>query len=519
MVGTLLAGLAVGQFGIPVPDAMKNVFFAFFVFAIGFRTGPEFFRSLRSNAIPQLALTLLLNVVGFGMAWGIASAVEFDKGMASGLLAGSMTNSTSLGAATTAASRLNLDPASRSRIAKNVATTYSLTYLLGLLLVVWFLPSVGPRLMGVNLREASRELEQSTGGPKSDFVNSAYRYVVVRAYRLPPTLGDRTVVELEHMWPSDQRVVITRVRRADKVLEADPAMGLHAGDVVAVAGRSIALVSASNPLTAEVDDPDLLAIPAISCEIVLTNRRLAGQTLGTIANSLGARGIFLISLARAGREMPFNASTVIERGDVMSVSGTQQEVARVAAEIGFAEYPPKSTDMFLVATTILVGGFFGLPALTIGKFSVSLTLPVGVLLAGLMLGRLRSVNPRFGRIPDAAVSLFETLGLSVFLALVGLEAGPGILSTFRNSGFAILAATTVVTLVPHTVTILTGYYLLRMNPAILLGLCAGAGTSAPALAAVEKAADSKVPTLGYGLGCAAGNVLTAMGATLLVLMA
>jgi putative transport protein len=259
-------------------------------------------------------------------------------------------------------------------------------------------------------------------------------------------------------------------------------------------------------------------MPTISGELVLTNRKFAGQTLRGIVNVLAPRGIFLTGLTRGGRPLPFSASTVVERGDVMSVSGTKQEVARIAAEVGYAEYPPASTDMFLVATTILVGGFFGLPALTIGKFSISLTLPVGVLLAGLMLGRLRSVNPRFGRIPDAAVSLFETLGLSVFLALVGLEAGPGIASTLRNSGFAILAAATTITLVPHIVTILTGYYVLRMNPAVILGLCAGAGTSAPALAAVEKAADSRVPTLGYGLGCAAGNVLTAMAATLLVLM-
>jgi putative transport protein len=114
--------------------------------------------------------------------------------------------------------------------------------------------------------------------------------------------------------------------------------------------------------------------------------------------------------------------------------------------------------------------------------------------------------------------LFETLGLSVFLALVGLEAGPGIVSTFRDSGLAILGGALAVTLVPHIVTIVTGYYVLRMNPAVLLGLCAGAGTSAPALAAVEKAADSRVPTLGYGLACAAGNILTAMSATVLVLM-
>src|SRR5262249_10583735 len=148
----------------------------------------------------------------------------------------------------------------------------------------------------------------------------------------------------------------------------------------AVAARSAALVSHFNPLTVEVDDRDLLAIPTASCEMVLTNRKLAGQTLRTIVDSLGARGIFLGGLLRGGRQLPFSASTVVERGDVMTVSGTQQEVARVATEVGYAEYPSTSTDMFLVATTILVGGLLGLATLTIARFSLSLTLPVGVLL-------------------------------------------------------------------------------------------------------------------------------------------
>ena len=113
---------------------------------------------------------------------------------------------------------------------------------------------------------------------------------------------------------------------------------------------------------------------------------------------------------------------------------------------------------------------------------MSLSVPVGVLLAGLVLGHLKSVNPRFGRIPDAAVWLFESLGLSAFLALVGLQAGPSLIVAVRESGLALIAAGVVIALLPHVATILVGHYLVRLNPAILLGLCAGAGTSAPALA-------------------------------------
>ena len=516
-LGCLLAGLAIGQLGISGPAGIKDVFFLLFLFAVGLRTGAEFFRSLRSSAGPQLALTCLLVVTGFALVWGFTRAWGLDGGSSAGLFAGAMTNSTALGTATDAATTLPLDAAARQQLANNVATTYALTYLLGLLLTVWFLPTMGPRLMRVNLKEVSREFEQSLGVSASKS-STAYRPIVVRGYRLPEAFDGLTVAEVEHRWPPEYRVIVARVRRGDELFDALPLTRLRGGDVVAVAGRSDALSGDPNPLQHdELHDRGLLEIPTVSADLVLTSRTLAGRTLRDIVDGLGARGIFLLTLRRAGRELPFTASTIIERGDVLSVSGTRAEVARVAAEIGYAEYPTTSTDVLLFAGTITIGALIGIPALTVSGFTVSLTSPVGVLLAGLTLGHLRASQPRFGRIPHASAALFETLGLSGFLALVGLQAGPAAIAAIRASGPSLLAAGAVVTLVPHIVTILVGYYLVGLHPAILLGLCAGAGTSTPSLAELERAAESRVPTIGYGMACAIGNVLTAIGGTVLVM--
>ena len=517
-LGSLVAGLVVGQLGITPPAGTKDVFFLLFLFAVGLRTGAEFFRSLRSSAVPQLILTCILCVTGLALTWGFVRAWNLDGGTAAGLFAGAMTNSTALGTATDAAAGLALDAAARARMADNVATAYALTYLLGLLLPVWFLPAVGPRLMRVNLIEVSRDFEQSLGGNSRTSSNTAYRPIVVRGYRLPAAFEGLTVAEVEHRWPPESRAIVARVRRGEALLDATPGMQLHEGDVVAVAGRSAALIDDTNPLEDyEQHDRGLLEIPTVSADLVLTNRSLAGRTLRDIVDGLGARGIFLLALRRAGRELPFTASTIIERGDVLSVSGTRAEVARVAAEIGYAEYATTSTDMLLVAGTVALGALIGLPALTAGGFRISVSSPVGVLLAGLALGHLRSTSPRFGRIPEPAALLFESLGLSAFLALVGLQAGPAAIAAVRTSGVSLIAAGVVITLVPHIVTILIGHYLIKLHPAILLGLCAGAGTSTPALAALERAAESRVPTIGYGMACAVGNVLTAVGGTLLVL--
>lgn len=516
-LGCLLAGLVIGQLGISAPAGMKDVFFLLFLFAVGLRTGAEFFRSLRSSAVPQLALTVLLVVTGFGLTWVFVRAWGLDAGTSGGLFSGAMTNSTALGTATDAAARLPLDAPGRARIADNVATTYALTYLFGLLLTVWFLPTLGPRLMRIDLKRASREFEESQG-VRPPAASTAYRAIEVRGYRLPAAFDGLTVSEVEHRWPPEYRAIVTRVRRGDRLINSLPDTRLQGGDEVAVAGKPDALIGEGNPLDEyEIKDRTLLEIPTVSAQLVLTSRSLAGRTLRDIVDTLGARGIFLLALRRAGRELPFTAATVIERGDVLSVSGTRAEVARVAGEIGYAEYPTTATDVLLVAGTITAGALIGLPAITVGSFSLSVTSPVGVLLAGLTLGHLRATRPRFGRIPEASALLFETLGLSVFLALVGLQAGPAAVAAVRASGVSLVAAGAVVTLVPHIVTILAGRYLIGLHPAILLGLCAGAGTSTPSLAALEKAAESRVPTIGYGMACAVGNVLTALGGTLLVL--
>jgi putative transport protein len=203
---------------------------------------------------------------------------------------------------------------------------------------------------------------------------------------------------------------------------------------------------------------------------------------------------------------------------VLSVTGNRSEIDRIAAEVGYAVYPSASTDIRLVAASIFLGAAVGLPALVIGGVRLGLSVPGGVLLAGLTLGYLRSIKPKFGGIPNPSAILLESLGLAGFIGCVGLQSAPGIITQIRHLGGTLLLAATLVTLLPPIVTILVGYYVAHMPPGVLLGLCAGSGTSAPTLAALQKAADSKVPTLGYGLACATGNVLIALLATLLLTM-
>jgi putative transport protein len=124
----------------------------------------------------------------------------------------------------------------------------------------------------------------------------------------------------------------------------------------------------------------------------------------------------------------------------------------------------------------------------------------------------------FGHIPESALWLFDSLGLNAFIAVVGLSAGTSFFTGLRDAGLSLVLVCLMVVLVSHSVTILIGRYFMKMHPGILLGVCAGAGTATPSLLAVQEAADSKVPALGYGLPYALGNVLLIVWGTVIVIL-
>jgi len=521
VLGCLIAGVLVGQLDIPVSRDLKYAFFLLFLFAIGYKTGPQFFSGLKSSGLPQTGLTVFLCGTGLGTAWLVATLFGFDVGTAAGLVAGGLTESATVGTAGDAIARLTLDPAVRDQLVSNVAVAFAVTYLVGLVTAVWVLSVLGPKLMRVDLAAECRQLEERMGTVSTEpGVLSAYSQHGVRAYRVTADIAGNTVRQLEEAF-GGERVFVERIRQADVVKESAAGLVLQAGDTVALAGRRHLLLGSTNPLAAhEVDDAELLDIPVVVVDMTLANRSIAGRPLREVARTLGehSRGVFLRQVTRNGQPLPLTLETVLERGDVLTVAGAKTHVERVAPGIGYAEWPTAATDMVTVGIAVVVGGLIGLPAIRVAALEIGLSLAVGVLVGGLVAGWLRSVNRRFGRIPEPALWLFDSVGLNAFLALVGISAGPDFVRGLQESGLPLVLAGVLVCGVPHIATILVGRYLLKMHPGILLGVCAGAGTSAPGLAAVQEVARSTIPTLGYGVSYAVGNVLLALWGTVIVLL-
>ncbi len=441
VVGSLLAGVLIGQLGIQVPALVKTIFFDLFLFTTGYKVGPQFFRGLKGDALPQLILTVLICVSCLLTAFGFSKLLGYDVGTAAGLLAGAFSESTVIGTAGDAINRLALPDAEKQVLINNIPIAYAVTYLVGTAALVWYIPTIGPKLMGTNLRAEAALIEAKAGegGGLEHGRISAARPFDIRAYRvINPRLFDRTIAEIEAM-PVDIRAFIVRVRSGDKLLDPAPEMTIREGDIVAVLSRHEVHATSSGAIGPEVSDRALLDLPVEALDVIVTNREIAGKTLADLARRDLARGVFLAKLSRAGLEIPVAPDTRIDRGDVMRLIGTVTDVERAALEIGYPDRPTAATDMIFVGTGIFLGGLVGLLSVVVLGVPLTLTASGGALVMGLVFGWLRSAYPFFGRIPEAAVWIFDTLGLTIFIGIVGLSAGPSFIAGLQSTGVSLVA--------------------------------------------------------------------------------
>jgi len=519
VVGTLIAGVLIGQLDITVNPTVKSVFFALFLFATGYKVGPQFFRGLRKSALPQVALTVVLCVTSLLTTVVAARLLGYDSGTAAGLMAGAFTESTVIGTASDTIDRLDLPDAEKTRLKNNIPVAYAVSYLVGTGFIVWFLSVLAPRLLRVDLKAESRKLatQVSSEDRTSDqSVHLAYKEWSVRAYRLADVSAGRTLDDFERA-ARPERVFVERIRRGAALLDARPETVLQPGDVVAIAARRRVLLSGHLPLREEVEDRALLDFPMATLDAVVTKRDVAEQSLGVLAERHG-RGVVLVKLIRGGEEIPFDAETIINRGDLLRLTGVQRDVERAGSAVGYIERPSSESDVVFLGLGIVVGGLFGLLTIEVGGIPLSLTASGGALIMGLVFGWLRSVYPTFGRIPEPALWIFDTVGLAVFIGVVGLTAGPTFVSGLRETGPSLLVVGFIVAVVPHVAALLFGYHVLKMNPVILCGACAGAGTVTAALRAIQDESQSKLPVLGYTVPYAIGNILlTAWGPVIVML--
>ncbi len=517
---TLVVAVLLGQLGnFVIPPLFKSIFFSLFVFTIGYKSGPEFFASLSLRTLSQVGVALVVSTTGLALVLVFASAFHLDPGTAAGLASGSLTQSSMIGTATSALTQLGLaDDVLRQQQA-NIAAGYAVTYILGYILTLLFVPFAAPWLMGVDLKEEAAKLEAALSGGKARKAgNLGYQKFKARAYRVVAATG-RTVGAIEDR--IGQRVAFGRIVRHGSDVESERQTMLESGDEVVLTGPASALIKAGTSIGPEIEGAEVLReISGDALGVLVTNNELHGRSLSEIADRVGdaARGVFLRDLTRRSQEVPLSPETRIYVGDVMTLVGATRDVERAAAKVGQVLRYGDRTDIAFLAAGIAAGLLLGLLSLKVGSFAVTLGGAGGTLLVGLICGWLRACRPTVGSFPPAAQQTLSDIGLGGFIAAIGLANGPAAIAAIQSHGLLLFSLGIVVTLVPLMIATIVAHRILHLNPVIICGALAGAMTVDAAVTGCCERVDSQTPVLGVAVPYAVGNVLlTILGPVIVTL--
>ena len=511
--GVLLSGLIFGHLGFSMYASIQTFGFALFIFCVGYQAGPQFFDVLLTNGLKYLSLAIVVAATGFGLAVWLANVLDFAPGMVAGLMGGAMTTTPTLAAAQDAVhSGLYSIPAGVTvdEVLANIGAAYALTYLFGLIGLILIIRLL-PKLLRIDLPAEAAKLmtgDNPEAGPDlSTVTRRTYRITTQENLRL-------SVEEIEKTARKD--ITIVAIRRDDKKIPVEYDTHFEVGDEVLVVGQVEHLLWNAHKFGEEISDDEGLSLPMSTVKVVVTNSDIAGHPVSDIR--LDERIAALpLEVRRQRTQLPLSNNLELHRGDVVTMYGPEFAIQRLACHVGHVERDVVETDLFTFSLGIAAGIGLGTVAVTIGGVTIGMGMAGGLLLTGLLIGFLRSIWPVFGRVPSPARWVFMELGLLMFMAGVGINAGDGIVEIFESAGGKLIGAGIMVTLVP----VLVGYFfsrkILKLNPAEALGGVTGAMTSGAALSVVNDAAESNAPSLGYTGAYAFANVILTLAGTLIML--
>lgn len=526
VTSVLLVGVLVGQLDITIEEPVKSVFFLLFLFAIGYKVGPQFFRGLKKDGLPQVGFAVLMCVGCLVITWILALIMGYNAGEAAGLLAGAQTISAVIGVADDTINGLNINTEQKNNMINIIPVAYAVTYIYGTAGSAWVLSSLGPRMLGglEKVKAACKELEAKMGTSEADEpgFEHARRPVVFRAYTIENNWfgNGKTVEQLESYFISQgKRLFVERMRHNHTIInEILPGQLLQKGDEVVLSGRREFAIGEEDWIGEEVIDPQLLDFPVEVLPVMIHKKPYANQKLEFIRKQPFMHGVSVRRIKRAGIDIPVFAQTMVDSGDTLELVGLKKEVETAAKQLGYIDRPTNATDMVFVGIGILIGGVIGALAIHIGGVPISLSTSGGALIAGLVFGWLRSKHPTFGQIPESSLWVLNNVGLNMFIAVVGISAGHSFIQGLKEVGPMLFIIGILATSLPLLLGLILARYVFHFHPALALGCTAGARTTTAALGAIQEAVGSETPSLGYTVTYAVGNTLLIIWGVVIVLL-
>ena len=514
-VGTLLVGLLIslvfkGAGTYEIDGTVKTIFFSLFIFAIGYEVGPSFFASLKSSGLKIIILSLFFAIAAFVVSIVLFKTFGIGAGEAGGILAGSLTQSAILGTADSTMKGM-LSGTELKTAESQMAIAYALTYVFGTVGVVVFLKNGAAKLIGVNLTDTVKKKIDQTNFHESSSENTVVGNIKARAFCIEngAEFIGKTIGSVEEQYGDD--LTITQIIRKGKKVNLASDVQLLEGDTVTIIGLLDAVLHFEAPGMKETDDSEALKLDVIKQEIVLTNN----FSLDVIKH-LSENGIVISERKRDNNVL--SEDQALKALDHLTLVGPKALIAKVVKKLGYVKDTGTETDVSFISMGLVVGLLIGAISFVVSGIPITLGSGGGALIGGLLFGYYQDKHSNYGLMPKATRWFCKSVGLNLFIAIVGLTSGASFLSALQSMGVKVLLIGVLVTILPHIASVYFGRFVLKLDAVDIIGSLCGAGTCTAALNGVVEEYESSIFAVAYTPGYAMGNILLTVLGPLVVAM-
>ena len=479
--GVLFVALVFGHFGLKVPKEIMDLGLMFFVYAVGLQAGPRFFRTFRRQGFQFVIIALATVLTGAITTVIVARVMNLPVDLATGLFTGALTNTPALAAATDV-----LDRVAPGQSA-NIAAGYGIAYPYSMLGVV-LLVQVLPRLLHRNIRH---EEEQWRHDQQRDLPGLAARkFVLTNSNCFGKTVSELSQGQL-------LQTNISRIRRGDSVFPATADMPLQEADIVMVVGPEDELAKMRLLLGEETNARMDANTNIASVDMEVTEGPVIGKTLAE-ARVRERYGVVITRLRRDGLEVAPTGSATLEVGDSIRVVGEREAVDAFVLLVHGSGQKADETNMVPFLFGLMIGILAGSISLHLGHgLDLKLGTAGGVFVVSLIVGHVGHIGRVRLYVPAAANNLIREIGLTLFLAGAGTNAGGRIVPIIQERGWSLLLAGAIITTASVIIGLVVTLWLYRMNTLTAMGALCAAMTNPPGLAAANSHTSTGVPTLAY----------------------
>lgn len=515
----LFVGILLSHFGFRadphILSFMKDFGLILFVFSIGLQVGPGFFHTFRTGGLKMNLLAFLMVILAVGVTLPIHFITGEDLRIMTGVMSGAVTNTPGLGAAQqTLSDAMSASGISQTVVAdstSSIASAYAVAYPLGVLGVI-FLLIFFKAIFKVDI-DKEKEALDNEGNEGGNAIRASYQVC-------NPALFGMTVASL--IKDDGDRFVISRISHGGVVETPGPATVLNEGDNVLVitsqAHEEAVKILFGKELEIPFSEWTAKKSSPVARKITITRSGLTGKKLREL-NVRSLYGVTVTRVIRAGVELVANPNLYLQMGDTLLVVGDEEGIDKVARLFGNKASRLSHPNLVPIFFGIVIGVIFGSIPISFPGVPqpVKLGLAGGPLIISILLGYF---GPKMKITTYTTVSanmMLREIGISFFLAAVGLGAGANFISAIVNGGYWWILYGFLITVVPIIVTVLVARLALKLNFYQICGLIAGSTTNPPVLAFAQGAYGTDYTSVNYATVYPLSMFMRVLAAQLLIL--